>query len=123
MRAKICLVITSLLLAVVSIHAQSIWDGKHLERVKQSLHQPYFSAAYQELISGADRLLDVRPLSVMLKEKTPGSGDKHDYMSQARYYWPDPPNLTACLTSAMTASRTPNWTSWIATASEKQLSV
>lgn len=34
MRAKICLVITSLLLAVVSIHAQSIWDGKHLERVK-----------------------------------------------------------------------------------------
>ena len=90
MRAKICLVITSLLLAVVSIHAQSIWDGKHLERVKQSLHQPYFSAAYQELISGADRLLDVRPLSVMLKEKTPGSGDKHDYMSQARYYWPDP---------------------------------
>ena len=84
MRAKICLVITSLLLAVVSIHAQSIWDGKHLERVKQSLHQPYFSAAYQELISGADRLLDVRPLSVMLKEKTPGSGDKHDYMSQPR---------------------------------------
>ena len=122
MRAKICLVITSLLLAVVSIHAQSIWDGKHLERVKQSLHQPYFSAAYQELISGADRLLDVRPLSVMLKEKTPGSGDKHDYMSQARYYWPDPSKPDG-LTSAMTASRTPNWTSWIATASEKQLSV
>ena len=121
MRAKICLVITSLLLAVVSIHAQSIWDGKHLERVKKSLHQPYFSAAYQELISGADRLLDVRPLSVMLKEKTPGSGDKHDYMSQARYYWPDPSK--PCLTSAMTASRTPNWTSWIATASEKQPNV
>ena len=67
MRAKICLIITSVLLGVVSIHAQSIWDGKHLERVKQSLHQPYFSAAYQELISGADRLLDVRPLSVLLK--------------------------------------------------------
>lgn len=59
MRAKICLIITSVLLGVVSIHAQSIWDGKHLERVKQSLHQPYFSAAYQELISGADRLLDL----------------------------------------------------------------
>lgn len=26
----------------------------------------------------------------MMKEKTPGSGDKHDYMSQARYFWPDP---------------------------------
>ena len=22
--------------------------------------------------------------------KTPASGDKHDYMSQARYFWPDP---------------------------------
>ena len=26
----------------------------------------------------------------MMKEKTPSSGDKHDYMSQARYFWPDP---------------------------------
>lgn len=25
-----------------------------------------------------------------MKEETPASGDKHDYMSQARYYWPDP---------------------------------
>ena len=50
MRAKICLIITSLMLAASSIHAQSIWDKAHLERVKQSLHQPYFSAAYQELM-------------------------------------------------------------------------
>ena len=90
MRAKICLIITSLMLAASSIHAQSIWDKAHLERVKQSLHQPYFSAAYQELITDAERTLDAQPLSVMMKEKTPGSGDKHDYMSQARYFWPDP---------------------------------
>ena len=90
MRAKICLVITSLLLVASNMNAQSIWDRAHLEKVKQSLHQPFFSAAYQELIADADKTLDVQPLSVMMKEKTPGSGDKHDYMSQARYYWPDP---------------------------------
>ena len=26
----------------------------------------------------------------MMKEKVAASGDKHDYLSQARYYWPDP---------------------------------
>ena len=90
MRVRINLVITCLLLAVGSIHAQSIWDGAHLQKVKQSLHQPYFSTTYQELVAEAEKLLDVQPLSVVMKEKTPGSGDKHDYMSQARYYWPDP---------------------------------
>ena len=29
-------------------------------------------------------------MSVMDKEVTPPSGDKHDYMSQAPYWWPDP---------------------------------
>ena len=90
MRVRINLVITCLLLAVGHIHAQSIWDGAHLQKVKQSLHQPYFSTTYQELVAEAEKLLDVQPLSVVMKEKTPGSGDKHDYMSQARYYWPDP---------------------------------
>ena len=49
MRVRINLVITCLLLAVGHIHAQSIWDGAHLQKVKQSLHQPYFSTTYQEL--------------------------------------------------------------------------
>lgn len=37
----------------------------------------------------ADRLLDLPPLSVMDKQMTPPSGNKHDYMSQAPYYWYD----------------------------------
>ena len=38
----------------------------------------------------ADEALESESLSVMMKKKTPASGDKHDYMSLARYYWPDP---------------------------------
>src|SRR5262249_16181055 len=30
------------------------------------------------------------PFSVLDKEKAPPSGDKHDYMSQAPYFWPNP---------------------------------
>ncbi|HVW62806.1 MAG TPA: alginate lyase family protein [Puia sp.] len=37
----------------------------------------------------ADRLLDMQPVSVMFKLRTPPSGNKHDYMSQAPYFWYD----------------------------------
>lgn len=80
----------ALLLLAPCTQAQSIWNPTHLANVKQSIHQPFYATAYEGLKAEADRLLDVQPLSVMMKEKTPASGDKHDYMSQARYYWPDP---------------------------------
>lgn len=90
MRPKVAQWIVLLLLLTANLQAQSIWDATHLTNVKQSLQNPFYATAYQELKSEADKLLDVQPLSVMMKEKTPGSGNKHDYMSQARYYWPDP---------------------------------
>ena len=73
MRVRINLFIICLLLAVGHIHAQSIWDGAHLQKVKQSLHQPYFATTYQELVTEAEKLLDVQPLSVVMKEKTPAA--------------------------------------------------
>lgn len=80
-----------ILLCVASIaQGQSIWNADHLARVKNDIGKPYYREAYAALIAKADALLDVKPLSVMMKEKVPGSGDKHDYMSLARYYWPDP---------------------------------
>lgn len=72
------------------VRAQSIWDAGHLEKVKHSLGDPFYAAAYRHLLAEADGLLDAEPLSVMMKAKMPASGDMHDYMSQARYFWPDP---------------------------------
>jgi hypothetical protein len=40
--------------------------------------------------SAADRAMKEGPFSVMDKDRVPPSGDKHDYMSQAPYFWPDP---------------------------------
>lgn len=41
-------------------------------------------------VAAADRAMQDGPYSVMQKAVTPPSGDKHDYMSQAPYFWADP---------------------------------
>jgi hypothetical protein len=46
--------------------------------------------AYRQLIKEADAALKEGPFSVMEKKNAPPSGDMHDYMSLAPYFWPDP---------------------------------
>ena len=84
------LVITTVMLASLTASAQSVWDKAHLARVKASLGRPAYAAAYRQLLSDADRKMQMEPPSVLMKDKTPVSGDKHDYMSLSRYFWPDP---------------------------------
>lgn len=44
----------------------------------------------KRLLRSADRDLNKPPLSVTHKKITPPSGSKHDYLSLAPYWWPDP---------------------------------
>src|SRR6187549_4051597 len=48
------------------------------------------TAAIAALEEDAKKALAIEPMSVMDKSITPPSGDRHDYMSQAPYWWPDP---------------------------------
>ena len=48
------------------------------------------TAAISALEEDANKALAIEPISVMDKSITPPSGDRHDYMSQAPYWWPDP---------------------------------
>jgi hypothetical protein len=50
--------------------------------------------AVRNLLEEADEALRVKPPSVTEKSKVPPSGDRHDYMSLAPYYWPDPKSKT-----------------------------
>ena len=63
-----------------------------LEEAKSLVAAGHESAAkaLKKLIADADKALAVVPPSVMQKTKVPPSGDKHDYMSIAPYFWPDP---------------------------------
>ena len=49
-----------------------------------------FDAPLEQLKREADRALTEGPWSVVDKPVVPPSGDKHDYLSLARYYWPNP---------------------------------
>lgn len=44
---------------------------------------------FDALLDSARAALAAAPLSVMQKRNTPSSGDKHDFMSMAPYWWPD----------------------------------
>ncbi|MCX6853952.1 MAG: alginate lyase family protein, partial [Verrucomicrobia bacterium] len=46
--------------------------------------------ALKKLVKDADKALAEPLPTVMSKEKMPPSGDKHDYMSIAPYFWPNP---------------------------------
>lgn len=48
-----------------------------------------FKPALRQLLSDANRMLTLKPPSVMDKKQIPPSGDKHDFISQAPYFWAD----------------------------------
>ena len=47
-------------------------------------------AAYKKLIASANKILAYKAVSVMDKVDMPPSGNKHDYVSLAPYWWPNP---------------------------------
>lgn len=51
---------------------------------------PEVAEAYRQLIARAEAALARRPVSVTDKVTIPPSGDRHDYLSIAPYWWPDP---------------------------------
>jgi hypothetical protein len=59
-------------------------------RARVQRHDPALAPALATLEQNAKAALAMAPVSVMDKGVTPPSGDKHDYMSQAPYWWPDP---------------------------------
>ena len=46
----------------------------------------------EQAIRDADKAMKEQPHSVVEKKQTPPSGDRHDWYSQAGYWWPDPKN-------------------------------
>jgi hypothetical protein len=67
-------------------------DIQSLEKNKSRINakDPMIMTAYKLLIKDADKALQFGPVSVMEKKNNPPSGNKHDYMSLAPYFWPDP---------------------------------
>jgi len=58
-------------------------------KAKAATHDPDAIQYMTDIQQRADKFLDMQPVSVMFKQRTPTSGNKHDYMSQAPYFWYD----------------------------------
>src|SRR6478735_5687074 len=68
-----------------------LMDAGRLASIKEKLQQQDATTLtlVKALRKQADELLNKKPISVTDKAFTPASGDKHDYMSQAPYFWYD----------------------------------
>ena len=78
------------------------WDRLEVDLVSGNLQQlldrksqiqqgdPKALSDFRSLIKKADQSLTQGLLSVTQKRRVPPSGDKHDYLSLAPYWWPDP---------------------------------
>lgn len=71
---------------VFLFNAETLHTNK--QRVRQSDRE--LAPALAKLERDAKKALTAGPFSVTTKDVTPPSGDKHDYMSQAPYFWPNP---------------------------------
>ncbi len=67
-------------------------DARKLADTKRRIQSgdQIFAAALAKLEADARRAMQQTPSSVVTKTATPPSGDKHDYTSQAPYFWPNP---------------------------------
>ena len=95
MSLRLALSAVAVLLLVASAQSETrllLLDDAHLASVRARIDRGDEGlrrslAALERDASGA---LALKPPSVMDKSITPPSGDKHDYMSLAPYWWPDP---------------------------------
>lgn len=82
-----------------------ILDSNSMQKLKVKLKagkSPY-AGALKKLLKQADSYLSKENPNVMSKAWTPPSGDKHDWLSHALYYWPDPSKRMVSLILQLTA--------------------
>src|SRR5690606_36838610 len=87
---RIFLMLLMVLVVSDGLQAQWLWDADKMKKIKGQLALPAYKAAYQRLIRHADHELSQDIYSVTQKEGVAPSGDKHDYVSLSRYWWPNP---------------------------------
>ncbi len=93
MKRSLFLLITFLLFGVTifgqkSVPQTLVLDGEVLVKNRETAAK---KSALDEIVKDADKIVKRSKFySVMNKEQVPPSGDKHDYMSQAPYWWADP---------------------------------
>lgn len=99
MRIRLSFFAAPMFLLAASVHVENetmittpLIDPKALSLScdKIAAGESRFVIAFRDAIARADKWLATSPPSVMDKRRTPPSGDKHDYMSLATYWYANP---------------------------------
>lgn len=72
-----------------------LWNSTALLAAREQVAQGHLASSVAVAVRDGQEALKLQPRSVMDKKYLPPSGDKHDYMSLDKYYWPcnnPPPN-------------------------------
>ena len=84
---------------IITLKAQNVGSGETIQfdikqlavtKAKVQSGDKSVMDAYNKLITSANKILSYKPVSVMDKVDIPPSGNKHDYVSLAPYWWPNP---------------------------------
>ena len=87
------------ILFIITLKAQNVGSGETIQfdikqlavtKAKVQSGDKSVMDAYKKLIASANKILSYKPVSVMDKVDIPPSGNKHDYVSLAPYWWPNP---------------------------------
>lgn len=91
-----CMIFLMLFMDIDPIFSQKIEltveDLTEMQATKADIkaQNPMATKVYADLIEKAEISMETVPFSVMNKKGIPPSGNKHDYMSMAPYWWPNP---------------------------------
>ncbi|WP_446040008.1 alginate lyase family protein [Streptomyces sp. SID1121] len=82
--------------AAPAVPATPVIDGKRLQQARIALDKgdPVLKKALKSLTAQADSWLGQGPWTVVDKPRPAPSGDPHDYLSQAPYWWASQPKTT-----------------------------
>ena len=86
-------ILSSSVLAQDNPPATVIWDGSHLASLRATAvdgRPPDVAAALDRVRDQARAALSHSVYSVTFKKTLPPSGNRHDYQSFSRYWWPNP---------------------------------
>lgn len=90
--------LTSVLLCIVALHLHAqkprvfLLNADTLASIQSAVFKgdKRFQPAVKRLMKDADKVLKASIVTIVEKDILPPSGDKHDYFSLSRYWWPDP---------------------------------
>lgn len=89
MKNKIFLLLVFVICSFTS-QAQWLWDINTMKTIRDKKCTLSYSLAYQSLLRDAEEALKRPNYSVTYKGFTSARGNKHDYVSLSRYWWPNP---------------------------------